>query len=191
MLLVCHSSQEEVGVDDVVSSKFIVTETGTTEMKFLTRDDSTGSLTFSDISNTGFLDWGTQDYSSYAEAAYDFEEDLTTNKHGIYTTVYFNLTETGFDPDLVTALNPSSCIMKAFWDLRETENSSQEVYRLRVPVTANPLDLTEFNYPYSSVVSRNRIRGRGRNLKLRFESSTGKDFQLQGYEVVNAKNQGL
>jgi hypothetical protein len=193
--VVSNSGADDVvsnsGVDDVVSSKFIVTETGTTEMKFLTRDDSTGSLTFSGISNTGFLDWGTQDYSSYAEAAYDFEEDLTTNKHGIYTTVYFNLTETGFDPDLVTALNPSSCIMKAFWDLRETENSSQEVYRFRIPVTANPLDLTEFNYPYSSVVSRNRIRGRGRNLKLRFESSTGKDFQLQGYEVVNAKNQGL
>jgi hypothetical protein len=81
--------------------------------------------------------------------------------------------------------------MSAFWDLKTTASSSQEVYRFRIPVTANPLDLTEFNYPYSSVVTRNRIRGRGRNLKLRFESSVGKDFQLQGYEVINAKNQGL
>jgi hypothetical protein len=178
------------GVNDVVVSQFISSTVGETDMKFIVRDDS-GSLTFAGLTNTGFLDWGVSSYNSYAEAAYDFEDDMTTHKHGIYTTVYFDITETGFDVDEITHLNPSSCIMSAFWDLKATANSSQEVYRFRLPVVANPLDLTEFNYPYDSVVSRNRIRGRGRNLKLRFESSPGKDFQLQGYEVINAKNRGL
>jgi hypothetical protein len=178
------------GVNDVVVSQFISSTVGETDMKFIVRDES-GSLTFAGLTNTSFLDWGTASYSSYAEAAYDFEDDMTTYKHGIYTTVYFDVTETGFDVDEITHLNPSSCIMSAFWDLKSTANSSQEVYRFRLPVVVNTLDLTEFNYPYESVVSRNRIRGRGRNLKLRFESSTGKDFQLQGYEVVNAKNRGL
>ena len=58
-------------------------------------------------------------------------------------------------------------------------------------MVVNTGDLTEFNYPYESVISRNRIRGRGRNLKLRFESTLGNDFRLQGYEVINAKNQAL
>jgi hypothetical protein len=178
------------GVNDVVSSQFISSTVGETEMKFLVRD-ATGALTFAGLTNTDFKDWGTISYSSFAEAAYDFEDDMSTYKHGLYTTVYFDVTETGFDADEVTHLNPSSCIMSAFWDLKTVANSTQEVYRFRLPVVVNSSDLTEFNYPYASVVTRNRIRGRGRNLKLRFESSTGKDFQLQGYEVINAKNRGL
>lgn len=182
------------GADDVVATSSSFSAAGDTEIKFLVRDGDTGSLSFATITNTGFLDWGTEDYLSFAETGYDFEDDLTVYKHGIYVTTYFNRTESGFTGNETTGynpINPSSCLLKAFWDLRTAASSSQEAYRLLVPVIVDTGDLTTFNYPYSSIITRNRIRGKGRNLKLRFESTTGKDFQLQGYEVINAKNEGL
>jgi len=185
---------DNAGVDDVVSTVSVPTALGDTEIKFLVRDGDTGKLSFATISNTSFKDWATEDYLSFAEASYDFEDDFTTDKHGIYVTTYFNLTETGFTGDETNGYdvtNPSSCLLQAFWDLKTAFSSSQEVYRFLIPIVVDTGDLTSFAYPYSSVITRNRIRGRGRNLKLRFESTTGKDFQLQGYEVVNAKNQGL
>jgi hypothetical protein len=181
------------GIDVTVTQSVAVT-TGTTEIKFLVRDGDTGSLSFATITNTGFLDWTTEDYLSFAETGFDFEDDLTTYKHGVYITTYFDRTETGFtgnETDGYAPINSSSCLLIAFWDLRVNSSSSQQAYRLLVPVIVDTGDLTTFNYPYSSIITRNRIRGKGRNLKLRFESTTGKDFQLQGYEVVNAKNQGL
>ena len=42
-----------------------------------------------------------------------------------------------------------------------------------------------------TIITKNKIRGRGRVLKLRFESEQGKDFQLYGYEVINAANSGF
>ena len=182
------------GVDDVVATRDVPIFTGTTEVKFLARDGDTGKLSFATISNTNFKDWTTENFISFAETGYDFEDDLTTYKHGVYITTYFDRTETGFsgnETDGYDPTNSSSCLLKAFWDLKTASSSSQEAYRLLVPVIVDTGNLSKFDYPYSSVITRNRIRGKGRNLKLRFESTTGKDFQLQGYEVINAKNQGL
>lgn len=67
----------------------------------------------------------------------------------------------------------------------------KEVYRLRRPVVVDTGDLNSFDYEYDSVVTRNKLRGRGTNVKLRFESTTGKDFKLQGYEVINAEQTSL
>jgi len=178
----------------VTDTTTVSIEVGTTEIKFLVRDGDTGSLSFATMTNTGFLDWSTEDFTSFAEAGYDFEDDMTTYKHGVYVTTYFDLTETGFTGNETAGYDPigqSSCLLKAHWDLKVAASSSQEAYRLLRPVVVDTGDLTVFNYPFSVVKTRNRIRGRGTNLKLRFESTTGKDFRLQGYEVINAKNQGL
>lgn len=163
-------------------------------VRFIVRDGSTGKLTFATLTNTDFLDWGTKDYSTYIEAGYIFDGDASLRKNGIYVTTYFDITETGFTGDEVLGydlVNPSSCLLKAYWDLKVANSSSQQVYRFLRPIVVDTGDLNNFNYPYESVVTRNRIKGRGRVLKLRFESETGKDFQLQGYEVLNAKNTRL
>lgn len=180
--------------DDVVVTVSSAVFNDQTEVKFIVRDGTSGKLTFATLSNTDFLDWGTESYSSYAEAGYDFTGDLTTYKNSIYITCYFNVTETGFTGNDTTgynALNPSGCFLKAFWDQDSSASSNRQVYRFNRPITVDTGNLGSFNYPNASVVTRNRIRGRGRVLKLRFESEEGKDFQLQGYEVINAKNNGF
>jgi hypothetical protein len=51
----------------------------------------------------------------------------------------------------------------------------------------DPDDLT-FSYPYDTIVTRTKIRGKGRVMRLRFESEQGKDFYLIGWEVVSGSN---
>jgi hypothetical protein len=194
--VVSNSGVDDVisGVDDVIISQTVALFNDQTEIRFLVRDGSTGKLTFATFSNTGFLDWDTEDYSSYAVAAYDFVGDLTLRKSNVYITTYFDLTETGFTGNETTGyafLNPSSCILKSFWDLKNVATSSRQVYRHLRPIVVDTGDLTSFDYPSDSIITRNRIRGRGRVLKLRFESEQGKDFQLQGYGVTNARNTSL
>ena len=43
---------------------------------------------------------------------------------------------------------------------------------------------SELNYPYEVVDTRLRIRGAGRVLRLRYESSEGKDLRLLGYSIM-------
>lgn len=182
------------GTDDVVSTQDASSVDGPTEIRFLVRDGDTNKLTFATISEGDFKDWGSADFSSFAETGHDFEDDLSTRKNNVYVTCYFNLTETGFTGDETNGydfIDPSGCLLKSFWDLRRFQSSSQQVYRHLRPIIVDKDDLSTFDYPWNSIITRNKVRGRGRVLRLRFESETGKDFQLQGYEVINAKNKRL
>ncbi len=179
-------------VDDVVQD--IATEVAdASRLVFIIRDGSTGTVGFGEFDSTTYKDWSTIDYDAYAKAAYIFDTDLTTRKKNIYVTTFFDRTEDGFtgaSPNF-TPTNQSKCTLKAYWDDKTTASSSKEVYRLLKPVVADEGDLTAFNYPSTTVVTRNRIRGRGRYLVLEFRNTPGKQFSLIGYEVINAKNQGL
>ena len=42
----------------------------------------------------------------------------------------------------------------------------------------------EAGYPYEVVDTRLRIRGMGRTVRLRYESSEGKDLRLLGYSIL-------
>ena len=41
---------------------------------------------------------------------------------------------------------------------------------------------------YLTSISRNKVRGRGRALQLRYTSEAGKDFDLLGWGIVYLKN---
>jgi len=49
-------------------------------------------------------------------------------------------------------------------------------------------DLGTFNYPEDVVTTRLKLRGRGRSVRLKFESTTGKDFTLLGYSLIGGTN---
>jgi len=160
---------------------------------FVLRDGNTGKIGFGKFDDTTYLDWGTEDYDAYAEAAYVFDGDLSTRKKNIIVTVAFERTEDGFTGagSGYTPTNQSKCTLKAYWEDNENPSSNKEIYKLKRLVLVDTGDLTAFNYPYSRVITRNRIRGRGRYLKLRFQNTPGKQFKLIGYEVINAKNSGV
>ena len=164
-------------------------EYSSSQLTFLVRD-TTGQLTFAEFTNTEFLDWGSADYTSFAESGYNFLGDLALRKNLIYATIHMSVTEegvTGNDVDGYNYIRPSSCLVSSYWDFKTTvSDNKQQAYRLKklgVPESAGA-----FDYPFTVTTSRLRIRGRGRSMRMRFESEQGKDFHLLGFDVIAGRN---
>ena len=161
------------------------------DVKFLTRDN-TGAITFSSFSNVAFLDWEEADYSSFAEASYNFMGSLGQRKNSPYITVFMRTTESSWVLQGDGAYlfdRPSSLKVSTYWDFKKVASSiKQEAYRLKHPIVVDPSDLNTVDYPTTVVVTRLKTRGRGRVMRVKFESSTGKDFNLLGWETIDARN---
>jgi len=170
------------------------TDAGASRIRLLVRDYA-GGITFGEFSDTSFLDWGSENYSSYAEAGYNFQGDMSTYKTTPYITVYLDRTETGWggnENDGYYPIRPSSILVSSFVDFKTTASSSaQQGYRYKLPLFANPSSLSTFGYPYDTISTRLKLRGRGKSFKIRFESEEGKDFNLLGWEVIGFKNANL
>lgn len=161
------------------------------EIKFIVRTED-GYLTFAEFKGRDFLDWGSADYSSYAETGYDFYGSATLKKNTPYITTYLKRTEqnfvvsgSGYEADY-----PSGCILTSKWDLSgDSSRWSQpsQIYRIVNYPVVNPNDLT-FSYPYDTIVCRTKIRSKGRVVRMKFESETGKDFYLIGWEIISGQN---
>lgn len=165
-------------------------------VKFVYRDGATGKLSFADFSGTRFLDWGEVDYSSFAETNHKFSRDTILKKCSPYLKCFFEITEEGYEANADATgfdiLRPSGCLVSAFWDGKTSPSSTpQQAYRLRNVPVPDEADLTAFPYPYTFLSTRLKVRGRGSSVKLRFESETGKDFALQGFELLVAENDRL
>jgi len=180
------------GSDDVVSTQFSDFATGDPSIVLLIRDGATGKLTMGTFSGKSFLDWGTTNYLSFAEAGYDFISDVVRQKNSPYIVTYMRVTEEGWESTEsgYEPIRPSSLLVSSYWDFSTTASSvSQQAYRYKQTPIVNPGDLTDFGYPDTVISSRLKLRGRGRSVRLRFESEQGKDFVLLGYGVINAVNQ--
>jgi len=177
--------------DDIVSTQFSDFATGDPSIVLLIRDGATGKLTMGTFSGDDFLEWGTTNYTSFAEAGYDFMGDLMLQKNAPYIIVYSRVTEegwtntgSGYEP-----IRPSSIFVSAYWDFSTTPSSAaQQAYRYKTTPIVDPGDLTDFGYPDTVITTRLKVRGRGRSMRMRFESEQGKDFVLLGYGVLGGRN---
>ena len=177
--------------DDVVSSQISGFATGDPSIVLLVRDGTTNKMTMASFSSTSFLDWGDTNYSSFAVTGYDFVGDLLTKKNAPYIAVYSRLTEEGFtgnEVDGYEPIRPSSLLVSAAWDFKDTFSSTQQAYRLKQPVVVNPSDLSNFSYPEDVITTRLKIRGHGRSMRIKYESEQGKDFILLGWGMIQGRN---
>jgi hypothetical protein len=161
------------------------------KMKFIYQT-SDNDLSVADFSGTAFLDWdGNSGPAPYLVTGWSNLGDYAKPKQAPIVTVFNKRTETGYtdtgagwDP-----VNPSSTTMTAAWDwVNDDTNEAdtnkitagQEVYRHRrqfVPSAATDLS----GYPV--VVTRNKLRGRGKVLALKFATSGTYDSHLLGFTV--------
>lgn len=163
------------------------------KMKFIYSMDGT-SCNVADFDQTTFLDWdGNASPSPYMYTAWETLNDGQRAKQAPIITVFSKRTETGFTIDGLggwDADNPSSTLMSGFWDWASDNpfeadtgkiTDTQEVYRHRrnfIPAISSDLD----GYPV--VLTRNKLRGRGRALQLKFEGGDpAKDSHILGYTV--------
>lgn len=179
------------------SGNFVITQssatidTGEPALIFLCRNRYDDYVSMAFFRDTTFKDWGAANYSSYAEAGYDFFGDLMLQKNAPLIQVYSRVTETGWTGDETNGYSPNregSLLVSAYWDFSTNGTATQQAYRLKPMPIVNPSDLTVFGYPDTVVSSRLKIRGRGKSMRLRFESEEGKDFHLLGYGLLNARN---
>lgn len=159
---------------------------GTDTLKCLVVDGATGSTTFAEFSSNTFLDWGQVSFDSYAEAAYNFMGDMETRKSAPYVTVYLKTTEEGYvvNGDGYDIVRDSGCNVSVSWDFKHSFSVPQEAYRRKSVPNIDTMDLSDFGYSHTVVITRLKVRGRGRVMKLKFESQEGKDFHLLGYNVL-------
>jgi hypothetical protein len=157
-------------------------------LKYLIVDGTTGTLTFAEFTNVDFLDWSANNYQSYAEAAYNFLGDLETRKTVPYVTVFLKKTEESYTEvaGQYVPIRDSSCLVSAYWDFKNYPTTSeQQAYRRKYTLPTPP---EEINDPFEVVITRLKLRGRGRVVRIRFESQDNKDFHLLGYNMIAARN---
>jgi hypothetical protein len=179
------------GVDVQVTTEQSVTTN--TKLIYLTYVPVSGvaNFTLSSYSNTGYLDWETEDYESFIETGYVSFEDFARTKTVPYLMAHFERTEDGFDVSL-NPTNPSSCFVRAKWEWTDNSASNKwgsefQAYRYRrpyVPADANDL----FETGHLIITTRNKIRGSGKAVRFRFRSENGKNFKLYGFAITATGN---
>lgn len=183
------------GSDNVVTVVENPLSNSSIDVVFMVRNSSTSLMTMALVNGDSFLDWGTQNYLSYAETGYDFLGDLVLKKNAPYIVFYMRETETGWTGSEETGYeptHPSSLLVSAYWDYRKTASSTaQQAYR-RTPVAlVDTTDLSDFGSNETVVTSRLKLRGRGRNMRVRLESEEGKDFIYLGHGIVGEISDGF
>lgn len=171
----------------------------TSQIKFLVAEpqsDTTNyKYTFAELRNTGFLDWVLSDatgidYVSFLETGYEILDDAMRNKQAVWLFTYFNRTESGYIIDSngnIDYENPSACLVQSKWDWSDSTASNKwgaqfQAYRLNRNFI--PDDVTDtFDYGYPVIFTKNKFRGRGRSLHIKFQSQQGKDLQLLGWSI--------
>ena len=152
------------------------------------------SVTFADFDNTRdsatkFKDWYTfntagVEQPSYFITGYNMGGNGPARAmSGQYLTVFMKRTETSFDSN-TNPLNQSSCKMQSRWDF--TDNSypgkwaaEVEVYRQLRPYFTDPGSTFDDGYPL--VISKNKLRGRGKAVQFKFTAQAGKDMKIVGW----------
>lgn len=149
------------------------------------------------FSNADCADWETYEgstgyaYESFVETGYELFDDAMRPKQTNYIFCYFRRTEQNFvaEGDDYTVDFPSSCKFRAKWDWSDSSVSNRwsrevEAYRhSRVPFV-DESDL-EFNTGFPVVITKNKVRGHGRAIQLRFSNSEiGSNFDLLGWAVA-------
>ena len=171
-------------------------------LTFVVNDDGTYSYTFSELKDRGFTDWRTWDqeknnvantgvnYDSTIQSGWNNMGDLIRNKTITHITSFFTRTEDGYsageEPGQVEFTNPSGAYIQTRWEYTDldvgqwtTLRQAYKMQRFYMPEDEND----PFDYGYSVIRSKQRMRGRGEAFSVRYESEDGKDMQLLGYGI--------
>lgn len=165
---------------------------GSTKYLTIIEDGGEYKFTFSHYRNIDFLDWYSFngvgiDANAALLTGYITAGTPASGKELSYITTYFRLTESGFNPD-GSVIDPSSCTIQTQWDW--TDNIEQgrwgrefEAYRLpRMFMMLTPED--DFNYGYTTVVTKNKLRGHGRAVSILFKTKPGHNLHIYGWSIM-------
>lgn len=171
------SLERAVGIKYVIGTTRIVPST----------DRFVIDYTFGQHLAEDFKDFGRVDAAAYLVTGYELLGDSMRRKQANYLVVHQQRTEDGFyeDGGALLEKHPSSCIVQAQWDFTNSANSGKwgnpfQTYRYkRLYIPTGPSDT--FDYGWEVVTTKNRLRGSGRALSLKFTTEAGKDCHILGW----------
>ena len=175
----------------IIDIATMVTGTDTDDnVKYLTNISGT-NITFSDYTNTDFLDWETFDATgidaeAYIITSYEMLDDAMRRKFANFIFCYFNRTENTATADVNGDFNltpASGCQFRSRWDWADSSvankwSIARQAYRFKryFQPTAGAYD-----NGYPVVVTKNKTRGSGKVASFEFTTEAGKDCQLLGW----------
>lgn len=183
---------------DSVVAELEATAGGLRSTSYLTlvnsEDTNNTSLTFSKYRNNNFKDWESVDGTGVDAAAYLLTGYIGTGdyqrfKQVPYIYFHFLRTESGFTDGVgdFIVTNESSCKVSSQWDWTNSANSGKwgkEFQAYRHKRMYIPDDVTDtYDSGHTTVISRNKLRGRGRVISLLISSESGKDVRLLGWSM--------
>ena len=157
-------------------------------------------FTFASYRDTDFLDWKSVDgvgvdADAYIITGWTTGGDNQRYKQVPWLTFYMRSTETGFrstpegdiEPD-----NASSCLLQTRWDWTNSDRAnrwSREIQLYRRQRTYFPTDVNEeFDDGYELVVTKNKLRGKGRSVAFKLRTEPGKDCAILGWSFIVGVN---
>ena len=114
--------------------------------------------------------------------AYSWDTQVSRYKFVPFLVVHNRRTEEGVG---VNVTNRSSCLVQAQWEWNDSDADGRwgrqfQAYRYRMNKDAASLSAT---YAYSVITTRNKLRGKGRALSLKFSTEPFRDLQLLGWSL--------
>jgi len=186
------------GTEEVIS-KVGSPNYGATSLKLVCFEETstdTWQYSFAEFKNRTFLDWdnspysASQDYSSFIETGDDVLEAAGTEKEASRLHTFFKRTETSFETKEDGTVNfdyPSGCTVRAKWHWTDSASSNRWTERMQAYKLRRPYFVGEsgdaFDYGFEVIECLNQLRGKGKAIRLRFESESGKDFHLLGWVI--------
>jgi hypothetical protein len=188
------SGTDEVLVStDTVGIVSDIRKSGIQSLRYLTLVSVSGALkiAFSYYYNNSFLDWysydnvGT-DAKGFILTGSQVAQDSGVEKQIPYLIMHFRRTESG----VIGALPnyQSSCKVRSQWNWSNTVNSGKwgdlfQAYRYREPRFVTGTADT-YDNGYETIISKNKLRGRGKAFALYIETESLKDCRILGWNLT-------
>lgn len=201
--VVVNTVQVQVNGDDVVYPIENVLGNAIREIGYLVITQLTPVVkySFAFYRNPQFKDWysfndsGGVDAAAFVITGYVADgpggKDFMRKKGVPYLFVHCRRTETGFEEDLsgdLVPVNQSSCIVQARWEWSDSASSNRwgnafQAYRYRrLYFPENSAD--SFDTGFATIVTKNKLRGNGKVLSIKFSTEPDKDLHLYGWSMI-------
>lgn len=154
------------------------------------------NMTWYNLSGANFMgDTHSSSEYGHIETFYETLGDTSREKDMLWVVNHFERTEDGYELNGsggVILSNQSSCLMRAKWEWVDNSaanrwSTQNQVYRLKrhfIPTD----ETTPFDYGFTVITTRNKVRGHGKAVQLRFDTESGKDLVMLGWDVVHQGN---
>lgn len=180
-----------VNPDRVVTDVTIV-DASAQQFKLLTlvANGANYDVTWSDLNNTSYQDWGV-DAPAYFITGYAMGTTGPTKaKTAGYVHAFLKRCPVVLDANAVPE-REASVKMQTRWDFTDNTVAGKwgdeyEVYRILRPFLAEPSTTVENGYPL--VITKNKVRGRGKALQIKWSSNPLKEMKMVGWSVNMVEN---